>query len=426
MESVVNEKLPGLLRSQYEQVRTLWDNLCKPLVREDYVMQTEAGVSPPKWHLAHTTWFFEEFILKDHLKGYEIFNEKFPFLFNSYYNSMGQFMEKESRGMVSRPTLDDVLAYRRHVDSAMNELFTTMDSDSRVDSLLPMVRLGLNHEQQHQELFLMDIKNIFYHNPLNPVYKEQTAVNGSARPAPFAWHQVDEGLTEIGFAGDEFCYDNEEPRHKTFLQNHAFATRPVLNGEYLEFIKAGGYRDSRYWLSDGWNAVHQHGWFAPKYWLRDEGGFKIMTLNGMKPIDENEPVSHVSYYEADAFARWKGLRLPTEFEWEHTAQHHQIRGNFMDDEVYHPTAPQNRDGEPCADLYGNLWEWTMSPYMPYPGFQALAEGVKEYNGKFMCNQFVLRGGCCATPADHIRPTYRNFFYPDDRWQFSGFRLAKDL
>ena len=409
--------------SSYSRVRAHWVKLCKPLVREDYVMQTEAGVSPPKWHLAHTTWFFEEFILKDWLSGYEIYNELYPYLFNSYYNSMGQYMEKSSRGMVSRPTLDDVMAYRHHVDSAMDELMRNVDED-RYQELARLVQLGINHEQQHQELFLMDIKNIFYHNPLNPVYQECELPN--MQPAPLEWHSVDEGLTEIGYEDEGFCYDNEQPRHKTWLQSHALATRPVLNGEFLEFIESGGYRDSRYWLSDGWDAVHQYGWFAPKYWIKDEGGFKIMTLNGIKSLNENEPVSHISYYEADAFARWKGLRLPTEFEWEHTARHHGVEGNFMDDKVYHPVVPEKNESAPCSAIYGNLWEWTMSPYMPYPGFQKLAEGVNEYNAKFMCNQFVLRGGCCATPSDHIRPTYRNFFYPDDRWQFSGFRLAKDL
>ena len=411
------------LTSRLKSVRSHWDTLCRPLVREDYVMQTEAGVSPPKWHLAHTTWFFEEFILKDWLSNYQLYDERYPFLFNSYYNSLGQYMDKSSRGMVSRPTLDDVMAFRRHVESAMDELMSNVD-DEKLPELANLVELGINHEQQHQELFLMDIKNIFYHNPLNPVYKESDLPDIKA--AAMEWHSVDEGLTEIGYEHNDFCYDNEQPRHKTWLQSHALATRPVLNGEFLEFIKSGGYRDSRYWLSNGWDAVNQHGWFAPKYWIKDERGFKIMTLNGVKPLNENEPVSHVSYYEADAFARWKGLRLPTEFEWEHTARHHRIEGNFMDDERYHPTVPAQAGDQPCSALYGDVWEWTMSPYMPYPGFQKLAEGVNEYNAKFMCNQFVLRGGCCATPSDHIRPTYRNFFYPEDRWQFSGFRLARDL
>lgn len=423
MEVAANSTAQEQVQAIYQQVRNHWDKLCKPLVREDYVMQTEAGVSPPKWHLAHTTWFFEEFILKNNHSSYSIFNEQYPYLFNSYYNSMGQYMEKSSRGMVSRPVLDDVLAYRRYVDEAMMELLQQADEKSMA-ALQPLVNLGLNHEQQHQELFLMDIKNIFYHNPLNPVYHETDLPVSTAQPLD--WHAVEEGLTRIGYEGEGFCYDNEQPRHKAWLQPHALATRPVLNGEFLEFIEAGGYRDSRYWLSDGWDAVHRYNWFAPKYWIKDERGFKIMTLNGLKKLDENEPVSHVSYYEADAFARWKGLRLPTEFEWEHTARDHRVAGNFMDDECYHPIMPEQFDGEPCAGLYGNLWEWTMSPYSPYPGFQKLAEGVNEYNAKFMCNQFVLRGGCCATPADHIRPTYRNFFYPEDRWQFSGFRLAKDL
>ncbi|MEX0928670.1 MAG: ergothioneine biosynthesis protein EgtB [Balneolales bacterium] len=420
MEPTLVETTQKETIKRFNQVRHLWEKLCKPLVPEDYVLQTAGGASPPKWHLAHTTWFFEQFILKNAVRGYRVCHPDYHFLFNSYYNSAGKFLDKHARGMISRPTIDEVQAYRRYVTEQMNALFDRME-EQQWEELMPLLELGIHHEQQHQELFLMDIKNIFYENSLRPAYHQFDA--NHAGTLPFEWVEHEATMETIGYTGDSFCYDNEKPAHQTYIHACKLANRPVLNGEYLEFIESGGYADSRYWLSDGWDTVNERKWVAPLYWDKKQDGWEIFTLAGTQKINEYEPVSHLSYYEADAFARWKGLRLPTEFEWERFAGQRAIEGNFMDNGRYHPLPPVPEDKH-FSQMFGNLWEWTQSPYMGYPGYQAIADGTGEYNGKFMCNQFVLRGGCCATPRNHIRSTYRNFYYPHDRWAFNGLRLAK--
>ncbi|MEX0684511.1 MAG: ergothioneine biosynthesis protein EgtB [Balneolales bacterium] len=406
----------------FNKVRSHWAYLCKPLVKEDYVLQTAAGASPPKWHMAHTTWFFEQFILNNYFRGYQVYHPDYHFLFNSYYNSAGDFIDRHVRGMISRPTIDEVNSYRAYVDEHMNSLLNQLD-DHPFEEIHPLLQLGINHEQQHQELFLMDIKNIFYQNPIRPVYQEIDYSH--SQPVPFDWIESEAGMITIGYNGDGFCYDNEQPAHKTYIHACKMANRLILNGEYLEFMEAGGYTDSRYWLSDGWDTINQNNWQAPLYWDKTEADWEIFTLGGTRKLNENEPVCHLSYYEADAFARWKGVRLPTEFEWERYAANSKIEGNFMDNGGYHPKTPM-QNGSQVLHLFGDLWEWTQSPYSGYPGYESLADGVGEYNGKFMCNQFVLRGGCCATPKNHIRKTYRNFYYPHDRWAFTGLRLAKNI
>ncbi|MEX0779775.1 MAG: ergothioneine biosynthesis protein EgtB [Balneolales bacterium] len=421
MEIPVVESNREYLIENYNQVRNLWTRLCKPLVPEDYVLQTSAGASPAKWHLAHTSWFFEQFILKNHFKGYKEFHPDYNFLFNSYYNSVGKFLDRQARGMISRPPIEDVQSYRKYVDEHMNALFDQLLGE-QWNEVVPLLELGINHEQQHQELFLMDIKNIFYENPVRPVYHEIKSEDPQL-PA-FEWIEHEAGIEVIGRTENGFCYDNEKPAHKTYVQAVKLANRPVLNGEYLEFVESGGYKDSRYWLSDGWDTITERNWQAPLYWDKNEGSWEQFTLGGTKKLNEKEPVSHLSFYEADAYARWKGLRLPTEFEWERNAAKQPVEGNFMDSGRFHPEPPRQTD-QALQHLFGNLWEWTGSPYLGYPGYSALADGVGEYNGKFMCNQFVLRGGCCATPKNHMRLTYRNFYYPHDRWAFNGLRLADD-
>jgi len=408
------------LLAQYKLVRSVSENLCSPLLAEDCCMQTMPDVSPPKWHLAHVSWFFETFLLKPFLPGYGEFDPYFAALFNSYYEGAGAMHPRAQRGFLSRPPLEEVYRYRRHIDLQMEALLTHVGDDQWRDVLF-RVTLGLHHEQQHQELLLTDIKHIFASQPLRPAYR--TAENSEASSAaPLEWHEYPGGIYEIGHDGEGFCYDNETPRHRIYLEDFRLASRPVTNGEYLEFIAAGGYRRPEYWLSEGWRTVREQGWKAPLYWQFKDDGWQYMTLSGMHVVDEQEPVCHVSYYEADAFARWAGRRLPGEAEWEMAASGVTVSGNMQDAGRYHPISAR---GPGMAQLYGDVWEWTRSPYVAYPGFQPLAGTLGEYNGKFMCNQIVLRGGSCATPINHIRASYRNFFYPADRWQFSGIRLADD-
>jgi ergothioneine biosynthesis protein EgtB len=410
----------GAAAERYRRVRRLSEQICEPLATEDFVVQTMDDVSPPKWNLAHTTWFFETFLLKDFLPGYREFHLGFNYLFNSYYEAVGERHPRPRRGLLSRPTVEEVFCYRQHVDRSMLELLGLANGESWT-RLEPLVALGLHHEQQHQELMVTDLKHILAMNPLRPVYRER-------REQPRAtsgldWFDYPGGVVEIGFEGKGFSFDNERPRHKVYLQDFRLASRLVTNGEFLEFIDAGGYREPKYWLSEGWATVLAHGWDRPLYWERADGRWWNMTLSGFRPVEEDEPVCHVSYFEADAYARWRGKRLPTEGEWETAAAGLPIEGNFLDGGVYHPlAAPEN--GDSLRQVYGDVWEWTQSPYSPYPGFQAEEGAIGEYNGKFMCNQFVLRGGSCATPSDHIRPTYRNFFPPGARWQFTGIRLAE--
>jgi len=418
--SRVPDRAALLLR--YQEVRAQSESLCAPLETEDYVIQSTPDVSPPKWHLAHTSWFFETFLLTPFLPGYQPFHPQFVYLFNSYYEAVGPRHRRDRRGVLSRPTVREVAAYRAYVDEHMQTLAERIGEPSWAEAGT-LLELGLHHEQQHQELLVTDIKHILATNPLRPAY---TAPGGAAPPSeapPLRWRASDGGMREIGHAGPGFAFDNELPRHPVYLQPHRLASRLVTNGEYREFMEAGGYEEPQHWLSEGWRMVQEQGWTAPLYWERRDEAWEMTTLTGVRPVAESEPVCHVSYFEADAYARWAGKRLPTEAEWECAAAGLEIEGNFLEAGRWHPALAPH--GE-MSQLYGDVWEWTQSPYLGYPGFRSAPGAVGEYNGKFMCNQWVLRGGSCATPRSHIRPTYRNFFPADARWQFTGIRLADDL
>jgi ergothioneine biosynthesis protein EgtB len=404
--------------ARYRAVRQATEKLCAPLSAEDCQAQSMADASPAKWHLAHTSWFFETFVLQAAAPGYRPFHPHYNFLFNSYYNAVGARHPRPSRGVLTRPSLEDVYAYRRHVDEQMSALLERRGVTA--EDLVPVVELGLNHEQQHQELILTDIKHLLSLNPLAPVYRER-ATPPAGEAAPLAWREHGGGLCAVGHAGGGFAFDNEGPRHQVYLQPFALATRLVTNGEFLGFIADGGYERPELWLSDGWDAAQSNGWRAPLYWEERGGAWQAFTLAGRREVRAEEPVCHVSFYEADAYARWAGARLPTEFEWEVAAGGAEVGGNFAESEIFHPApaaAAHHRQ------LFGDVWEWTQSGYAPYPGYRPAAGALGEYNGKFMCNQMVLRGGSCATPRAHLRATYRNFFPPAARWQFSGMRLAK--
>ncbi len=407
----------------YRRVRATTDRLTDPLDVEDYVIQSMDDVSPTKWHLGHTTWFFETFILAKLIDSYQFCDSQYSYIFNSYYEALGPRHPRPKRGLLSRPTVSAVRAYRRQVDEQMQELIETAD-ESTWGQLSDLIVLGLNHEQQHQELLLMDIKHVFANNPLRPAYCDALAPVAHELPA-LHWVSYPENVCEIGHQGSGFCFDNETPRHKTWVHEFELADRLISNAEYLEFIDAGGYKRAEFWLSDGWHTVQDQGWSCPLYWDNSEGRWWQMSLAGMRELVLNEPVTHVSYYEADAFARWRGCRLPGEFEWECAAQGLPLAGNFVENAIYHPVADQKSDSAP-RQMFGDVWEWTQSAYSPYPGYRPALGAIGEYNGKFMCNQMVLRGGACVTPADHISASYRNFFYPHHRWQFAGIRLARDV
>ena len=406
---------------RYEQVRTFTESLCDGLAAEDQVVQSMPDVSPTKWHLAHTTWFFETFVVSPRQRGYEPLNAEYAFLFNSYYVHAGERHCRAQRGYISRPTVAEVLAYRRHVDEAVRQLIAS-SRDDELSELAPVLELGLHHEQQHQELLVTDIKHVFSVNPLRPAFRD-IAVPQSADPGALQWVKHGGGLVEIGHRGEGFAYDNESPRHREWLEPFALADRLVTNGEYIDFIEDGGYRRAGLWLSMGWAHVTEHEWTEPFYWERRAGRWWSYTLGGMREIDPHEPVTHLSYFEADAYARWAGARLPTEAEWETAATDLPIVGNFVERSRFHPAAAPAGSG--LRQMFGDVWEWTRSQYSPYPGYVPAAGALGEYNGKFMCNQFVLRGGSCATSSTHIRPTYRNFFPPEATWQFTGVRLARD-
>ncbi|MDX1554882.1 MAG: ergothioneine biosynthesis protein EgtB, partial [Xanthomonadales bacterium] len=398
------------LASRFVQVRDCSVALIQPLAPEDTVVQSMPDVSPTKWHLAHVTWFFERFILEAHAPGYQRYNEAFDYLFNSYYYTAGQMHARPRRGLLSRPTLEEILAYRRHVDEQLQPLIETQGGDPDFDFL---VELGINHEQQHQELLLTDIKHVFSSSPILPAYDPglpDTA--GNSCSPELSWSSIHHGTCRIGADQGTFCFDNETPRHDALLHEAQIADRLVTNREFREFIRDGGYAKPAVWLSDGWSTVQEQKWNRPLYW--DEAGEYEFTLGGLRPIDWDAPVSHVSYYEADAFARWAGARLPTEFEWEFAAGKLPCAGNLLESGFLHP-----RSTAGDQQYFGDTWEWTASPYAAYPGFRPLAGSLGEYNGKFMCNQMVVRGGSCVTSSSHIRPTYRSFFYPDARWQFLG-------
>lgn len=410
------------LAELYLSVRNQSLALCAPLETEDYQIQPMDDASPPKWHLAHVTWFFETFLLRPFSNNYRVFDPSFEMLFNSYYNGIGKPFTRANRGFLSRPTLARVLEYRHYVDEKMLELIQT----STIDEIGFRIQLGLNHEQQHQELLLTDIKYNLGNNPLKPAYVERKADDCAEFKA--GWVEFEGGLVESGTdTGREFVFDNETPRHQVFLPPFRLSTHLVSNGEFVEFIEDGGYERSELWLSDGWaglQAQHDQRWRMPLYW-RKEGDIHVeySLTGGEQLVDPNRPVCHVSAYEADAYARWKGSRLPTEYEWEHAAADRPVEGNFVESQLFHPSG---QTGKGMQSQFGNVWEWTQSAYAAYPSFKPFDGQLGEYNGKFMANQLVLRGGSCASPRSHIRPTYRNFFYPPDRWQFSGIRLAQDL
>ncbi len=408
----------------YSSIRKRTQELCQPLETEDYCAQPIPEVSPPKWHLAHTTWFFETFLLLDRVPNYRVFDERYAALFNSYYNTLGTPYPRPERGALTRPLVREVYEYRNHVDQAMVEMLAKPLSAETVDRTL----LGLNHEQQHQELLLMDVKFILGKNPLRPQYREGLSQSECSRVNGLTYSGYEGGVVTVGASPEEsgFCFDNETPVHQVFLQPFELADRLTTNGEYLDFIREGGYEKPDLWLADGWNEKCQRGWNAPEYWNKTDGAWTEYTLAGERQLDLSNPVLHVSLYEADAFARWAGGRLATEFEWEHAATCNGCAEN--DDhnasEFLHPS-PALSIQEP-SQLIGECWEWTSSSYAPYPGYRPADGALGEYNGKFMANQFVLRGGSCGTPSGHIRSTYRNFFYPHDRWQFSGIRLARSV
>ena len=401
-------------------MRRATERLCEPLSPEDSAAQSMTEASPAKWHLAHTSWFFETFLLEPQQPGFRPFRPEFRVLFNSYYNGVGEQHPRAARGQLTRPGLGEVLEYRAHVDHGMLRL---LEGGFR-EEVQALIELGLQHEQQHQELILTDLKHLLSLNPLSPVYRELAQLP-PAEPGPPAWHRWDEGIRWLGHEGDGFAFDNEGPRHRAFLGAFELASRPVTNREYLEFMEAGGYERPELWLADGWAAVRERGWQAPLYWARREAGWLVFSLGGLRELRLDEPVCHVSFFEADAFASWAGARLPTEYEWETAASDAPVDGNFVETDSLHPApAPCGPQAGP-SQLFGDVWEWTQSAYSAYPGFAPAAGPVGEYNGKFMSGQVVLRGGSCATPRFHLRPTYRNFFYPDARWQFSGIRLARD-
>ena len=429
---------------RFQRVRRRSESLCESLQIEDYVLQAAPQASPTKWHLAHVSWFFETFLLEPFLPGYQPFRPGYRYLFNSYYDQVsGGYFPRHQRGLLSRPTVAEVYEYRAHIDQQMARLLAEPDEHAAAVAL--RLNIGLNHEQQHQELLLTDIKYNLSVNPLDPAYRDDlSASRSTSRSSPRSsprstprstlgpaagavgeagWSRCEGGLVDIGHQGEGFGFDNEWPRHRQFLPPYQLANRLVSNADYLQFIEAGGYQDSAHWLSDGWAAVQQHGWQAPLYWRQQDGEWWTLTLGGLRPIEPAEPVVHISYYEAEAYAAWAGHRLPTEVEWEHAAQGLPISGNFLDQGSLHPQPDSG--GEGLRQMFGDVWEWTGSAYRPYPGYRPPKGAIGEYNGKFMSNQMVLRGGSCVTSVDHIRRSYRNFFYPHERWQFMGLRLAED-
>jgi len=417
-ETITNYTDRTSLADAYDHVRRYTERLCEPLATDDYQIQSIVQTSPPKWHIAHVSWFFETFVLAHFRPAYKPLDARYDHIFNSYYYTHGEMHPRAKRGLLSRPTVEAVYSYRAHVDEQMRRLIEDLDA-SQWDDMAFRVELGLNHEQQHQELLLMDVKHNFSINPLKPAYRDDLpSPRGESRD--MHWVNRHGGIRQIGHRGRRFAFDNESPRHQVLMREHRLADRFVTNGEYLGFMEAGGYRDPGLWLSDGWALLQQEDLDHPLYWERADGGWMQFTLGGLRELAADEPVCHVNFYEADAFARWAGKRLPLESELETMLEEQPAEGNFADQDLLHP-APAGDAGQ----WYGDLWAWTASPYSAYPGFKPLAGSMGEYNGKFMSNQMVLRGGSCVTSIEHIRPSYRNFFYPDERWAFTGLRLAED-
>jgi len=427
LKNQTKTKVNDSLAFKFHQIRKTTLDLCNHLEDEDFVVQSMPDVSPLKWHIAHTTWFFETFILQVLDKEFTPFDPHYHHLFNSYYQTVGEPFSRPNRGLLSRPPVKKIREYRRSVDDRIQQLLERQEKlkKSEQETLTRRLELGLNHEQQHQELMLTDIKHIFSQNPLTPVYSKCSQML-SDKSIKLAWIHCPGGLVEIGSKGESFTFDNEKPRHQVFLKPFTVANRLTTNREYLEFLEDGGYSRPELWLSDGWAAARQNNWNSPLYWHKDNGAWMQFTLMGLRNLVLDEPVCHVSYYEADAYARWKKVRLLREEEWETVAASQAIQGNFLENASFHPITASSNNNSSLSQLFGDVWEWTSSPYISYPGFQPLEGSLGEYNGKFMANQFVLKGGSCATPQSHIRATYRNFFYPHSRWQFSGIRLAKPL
>jgi ergothioneine biosynthesis protein EgtB len=411
------------LENRLLDTRHISHELAGPLSAEDMVVQAMEDASPTKWHLAHVTWFFETFILVKHLPAYRPFDDAFNYCFNSYYETQGPRQPRPKRGVLTRPSSERVLAYRAHVDEALGALFARgVEEGSEVARL---IEVGINHEQQHQELLLTDILALFAANPLRPAYRAPRPRAAVPQPGAPGWVEHAGGIRQAGHDGKGFAWDNEAPRHDVLIHPFRLADRLVTNGEWLEFMADGGYRAATLWLADGWATVNREGWEAPLYWEQRDGQWLAMSLEGLQPVEVSAPVCHVSYYEADAFARWAGKRLPTEFEWEIAAQGLAVDGNTLATRALRPLPAGAATGEP-RQMFGDVWEWTQSAYLPYPGYQPPQGALGEYNGKFMVSQQVLRGASCATPEGHSRATYRNFFYPHQRWQFMGLRLAAEI
>jgi len=413
---------PGTF-TRYQSIRQAGLRLVEGLSDADTTVQSMPDASPVKWHLAHTTWFFEAVVLQPHLQGFENFDDAFHYLFNSYYEALGPRHLRPRRGMLTRPSLERVQEYRAHVDEAMGRLLA---ENSTSDEIVDLIELGLNHEQQHQELLLTDLLHLFAQNPLNPEYRPPIPLPLPNAPSlEKTWTRFDGAIYQVGHGGDGFAFDCEGPFHDTLLLPFELANRPVSISEWISFIDDGGYENPLLWLSDGWACVQNERWTAPLYWEKRDKQWWGMTLRGIQPVNVDAPVSHISYFEADAYARWAGCRLATEFEWETAATELDVTGQFADNGLYRPL-PSTGEDHCLTQMFGDVWEWTSSPYIAYPGFEPLPGVASEYNGKFMSGQFVLKGGSCVTPQGHVRASYRNFFYPHQRWQFSGLRLARNV
>lgn len=413
-----------MLAGKFMMVRKKTEDLCLPLADEDFTLSVTEDTSPPKWHLAHTSWFLEHFILRKFVHNYESYRPEFNFLFNSYYKRIGSYLPKTKRGFLSRPTVEEIFIYRQYVTEEVLSLTESIRYEDE-GNFLKILEIGINHEQQHQELLLMDIKRNFFENPLRPRYHNEVLISGEIEECE--WRTFHSGLVKIGIPTEyqEFAFDNEKDQHQVWLESYRLASHLVTNDEYIAFIEEGGYENPAFWLADGWEFKEKEKWEHPLYWEKSGPDWWVMTLSGMVPLELSAPVAHVSYYEAMAFAKWRGCRLPTEEEWETAARLERPVGKFLENSALEPETSMN-SFEVFSQIHGTVWEWTQSSYHPYPRFHSLQFGMSEYNEKFMCNQFVLRGGCCLTPESHYRMTYRNFYYPHQRWMYSGIRLAKDV